>query len=79
MATKKKSMTKVTTTDRRKPVAAKQTMGQKVKARLREPSTWSALAALAALFGVPLMGADIAMVSGGLAAIAGIIIPEGAQ
>lgn len=52
---------------------------QKIGKRLKEPSTWSALGALLALFGIqvdPGLLQDIATGVGGVAAVGGILLRE---
>lgn len=45
--------------------------------RIKEPSTWAALSAIAALFGVPLGSVDaIHAIVGGVAALVAIALPE---
>lgn len=56
-------------------------MGQRGKRivgrRVREPSTWAGLAALAALFGVPgELAGSLPAILGALAAVASILLPE---
>lgn len=48
-----------------------------VMQRLREPSTWAGLSALALLFGVPPGTIDaVGMLLGGAAAVGAILLPE---
>lgn len=50
-----------------------------ILARLSEPSTWAALAVLAGVFGVPLAPESVhglVQVLAGLAAVAGVAMPE---
>ncbi len=45
--------------------------------RIKEPSTWAALSAIAALFGVPMGSVDaIHAIVGGVAALVAIALPE---
>lgn len=47
--------------------------------RIKEPSTWTALSAIGILFGLPAGTVDgIAQILGGVAALVGILAPEGA-
>jgi hypothetical protein len=49
-----------------------------VIARIKEPSTWTALGAIGLLLGLPVGTIDaVHMLLGGVAALAGILIPEG--
>jgi len=49
-----------------------------VIARIKEPSTWTALGAIGLLLGLPPGTIDaVHMLLGGVAALAGILIPEG--
>ncbi len=50
-----------------------------ILARFKEPSSWSALAALLAIFGVnvaPETWQAIVALGGGIAALAGVLLPE---
>jgi|GEM_PF-2524824 len=46
-------------------------------ARLREPSTWTALSAIGILYGLPSGTVDaVAQIVGGVLALAGVLMPE---
>lgn len=48
--------------------------------RLREPSTWAGIAALGLIFGLPPGTIElVGQVVGGVAGLAAIILPEGAE
>lgn len=48
--------------------------------RIKEPSTWTALGAIAVLFGVPAGTVDaVHMIAGGVAALLGVLLPEKAS
>lgn len=52
-------------------------MRKAVLNRLREPSTWAGLSALAVLFGAPPGTVEaVSQVAGGLAAVAAVVLPE---
>jgi hypothetical protein len=45
--------------------------------RIKEPSTWTALGAIAVLFGIPTGTVDaVHMIAGGVAALLGVLLPE---
>ena len=45
--------------------------------RIKEPSTWTAIGAIAVLFGIPAGTIDaVHMIAGGVAALVGILLPE---
>lgn len=55
-------------------------MRKTLKNRLREPSTWAGLSALAVLFGAPPGTVEVvSQVVGGVAAAAAIVLPEKAK
>lgn len=46
-------------------------------ARIKEPSTWTALGALGLLLGIPTGTIDaVHMIAGGVAALLGVLLPE---
>lgn len=46
--------------------------------RAKEPSTWAAISAIGVLFGLPTGAIDsVAQIVGGIAALIGILVPEG--
>ncbi len=52
----------------------------KILKRFREPSTYAALAALLAVFGVPVgIGEAVVQIGAGLAGLAAIFLPERAR
>lgn len=54
------------------------TKQNKVLARLREPSTWAGVAAIAALFGVPAeQVSTVAQAVAGVAGVVAMVLPEG--
>lgn len=45
--------------------------------RIKEPSTWVAISAIAALFGAPVGSVDaVHQIVAGVAALAGVLLPE---
>lgn len=47
--------------------------------RVKEPSTWAAISAIGVLFGLPAGTVDgLSQIVGGIAALVGIFMPEGA-
>lgn len=49
-----------------------------ILARAKEPSTWTAIAAVGLFFGLPPGTVDaVHLIFGGVAALAGIFLPEG--
>jgi hypothetical protein len=56
------------------------TVKMKILKRFREPSTYAALAALLAVFGVPVgIGEAVVQIGAGLAGLAAIFLPERAR
>lgn len=50
-----------------------------IQGRLKEPSTYAALAPLLAAIGWSIDGATLAAIGGGIAALLGILLPERAS
>lgn len=58
-------------------VRERKTMRQFIINRIKEPSTWVAVSAIAALFGAPVGSVDaVHQIVAGMAALLGVLLPE---